>query len=183
MTGVANGGSAAFLVAPWHLALVCGVAVERLAELLVSVRHARWARARGGVERGRRHYRVMVVVHAGLLAGAVVETGLCDRPFVPALGWPALAVTAVAQVLRWWCVRSLGPCWNTRVIVVPGLALSTRGPYRWLRHPNYLVVAVEGIALPLVHSAWLTALAFTVVNAAVLTVRLRVENAALELAR
>jgi len=175
--------SAAALPVPgWFALLLLAVAGERSAELLTSARHARWARARGGVEHGRGHYPAMVAVHCGLLAGAAAEVALCDRPFVPALGWPALGATAAAQVLRWWCVRSLGPRWNTRVIVVPGLPLERRGPYRRLRHPNYAVVAVEGVALPLVHGAWLTALAFTVANAAVLAVRLRVENAALKAA-
>jgi methyltransferase len=86
---------------------------------------------------------------------------------------------AGAQALRWWCIAALGPRWNTRVIVVPGLPLVDRGPYRWLRHPNYLAVVAEGAALPLVHTAWATALAFTAANAAVLAVRVRVENAAL----
>ncbi|MEV4085362.1 isoprenylcysteine carboxylmethyltransferase family protein, partial [Nonomuraea fuscirosea] len=85
----------------------------------------------------------------------------------------------LAQGLRWWCIGTLGRQWNTRVVVVPGLPLVDRGPYRWLRHPNYVAVVAEGIALPLVHSAWLTALAFTAANAALLSVRVRVENAAL----
>jgi methyltransferase len=161
------------------LAVAAAVGAERLAELRVSTRHARWAREHGGVERGRGHYPAMVAVHTGLLVGTVAETALARRPFRPALGLPALAVAAGAQAARWWCVRSLGPRWNTRVIVLPGLAPVTRGPYRWLRHPNYAAVAVEGVALPLVHGAWRTALAFTAANAVLLAVRLRVENAAL----
>ncbi len=84
-----------------------------------------------------------------------------------------------AQALRWWCIRTLGPQWNTRIIVVPGLALVGGGPYRFFRHPNYVAVVVEGVALPLVHSAWITALVFTVLNAVLLTVRIRVEDRAL----
>jgi len=84
-----------------------------------------------------------------------------------------------AQALRWWCIATLGRQWNTRVIIVPGLARVVDGPYRVLRHPNYVAVVLEGLALPLVHSAWITAVVFTVVNAALLAVRLRVENAAL----
>jgi methyltransferase len=84
-----------------------------------------------------------------------------------------------SQALRWWCIATLGRRWNTRVIVVPGLAPVTSGPYRFLAHPNYVAVVVEGIALPLVHEAWLTALVFTGANAALLTVRIRAENAAL----
>ena len=90
-----------------------------------------------------------------------------------------LAVVVLAQALRWWCIATLGPRWNTRIIVVPGLPLVEGGPYRWLRHPNYVAVVAEGIALPLVHSAWITAVVFTVVNAALLWVRISSENAAL----
>jgi methyltransferase len=90
-----------------------------------------------------------------------------------------LAVVVLAQALRWWCIRTLGPQWNTRVIVVPGMPRVTGGPYRWMKHPNYVAVVVEGIALPLVHTAWITAVVFTVLNAWVLRVRLADENRAL----
>ncbi|MEV0994434.1 isoprenylcysteine carboxylmethyltransferase family protein [Nonomuraea sp. NPDC050202] len=161
-------------------ALLIGLVVaERLAELVVARRNLAWARARGGVEHGRRHYPWIVLAHVGLLAAAPAEVWLLGRPFVPALGWPMLAVVVLAQGLRWWCIRTLGHQWNTRVVVVPGLPLVHRGPYRWLRHPNYVAVVAEGIALPLVHTAWVTALVFTITNAALLAVRVRVENAAL----
>ncbi|MGW3343726.1 isoprenylcysteine carboxyl methyltransferase family protein [Nonomuraea rubra] len=161
-------------------ALLIGLVVaERLAELVVARRNLAWARARGGVEYGRRHYPWIVLAHVALLAAAPAEVWLLGRPFVPALGWPMLAVVVLAQGLRWWCIRTLGHQWNTRVVVVPGLPLVHRGPYRWLRHPNYVAVVAEGIALPLVHTAWVTALVFTITNAALLSVRVRVENAAL----
>jgi methyltransferase len=161
-------------------ALLIGLVVaERLAELVVARRNLAWARARGGVEHGRRHYPWIVLAHVGLLAAAPAEVWLLGRPFVPALGWPMLAVVVLAQGLRWWCIRTLGHQWNTRVVVVPGLPLVHRGPYSWLRHPNYVAVVAEGIALPLVHTAWVTALVFTITNAALLAVRVRVENAAL----
>jgi methyltransferase len=160
-------------------ALVLLVGVERLAELVVSKRNAAWSLRRGGTETGRGHYPVMVVLHTGLLAGMLVEAWV-RRPHVPAaLAGSMLALAVASQVLRWWCITTLGPRWNTRVIVVPGLPLVTTGPYRLLSHPNYVAVVVEGVALPLVHAAWVTAVVFTVANAALLTVRLRVENRAL----
>ncbi|MBX6168322.1 MAG: isoprenylcysteine carboxyl methyltransferase family protein [Thermobispora bispora] len=164
---------------PWYVLLVALVAMERLAELVVARRNARWSLARGGVVYGRGHYPWMVALHTGLLAGCLTEVWPAHRPFIPALGWPMLGLVLAAQALRWWCVVTLGPQWNTQVIVVPGLPLVTRGPYRWLRHPNYVAVAVEGAALPLVHSAWLTALAFTLLNVPLMAVRVRCENAAL----
>jgi len=160
-------------------ALVGAVAVERLAELVVSQRNARWSFDRGGVETGREHYPAMVALHAGLLVAAPLEVWLRRRRFRPGLGGPALAVVAGSQALRWWCIASLGRQWNTRVIVVPGETLVSRGPYRWLRHPNYVAVVAEGAALPLVHTAWVSSLAFSVLNTFVLSARLRSENAAL----
>lgn len=156
-----------------YLVVVGLTALERLAELVVSARHARWSFERGGVESGRGHFPAMVLLHTGLLVACVVEVLVADRPFLPWLGWPALALVVASQALRWWCIATLGPRWNTRVIVVPGLPLVDKGPYRWFSHPNYVAVVVEGIALPLVHSAWVTALAFTVLNA-VLLLRFRI---------
>jgi len=163
----------------WYAVLVGLVALERVAELVVSTRNARWAFARGGVESGRGHFPAMVALHTGFLVACLAEVVVVPREFVPALGWPMLALAIASQALRWWCITTLGPQWNTRVIVVPGLSRVTTGPYRFFAHPNYVAVVVEGIALPLVHSAWWTALGFTALNAAVLRARLRAENAAL----
>lgn len=159
--------------------LILAIGIERLVELIVSKRHARWAFAHGGKEFGSAHYPMMAAIHSALLAGCLVETWTLHRPFIDWLGWPMLAVVVLSQVLRWWCVTTLGQRWNTRVIVLPQAPLVQRGPYRWLHHPNYVAVVAEGFALPLVHTAWLTALGFTLANAAVLRVRLHVENAAL----
>ena len=159
--------------------VVALVALERLAELVVSTRNARWAFAQGGRESGQGHYVVMVVLHTGLLVGALVEAWW-RRPDVPLLlAATIFALVLASQALRWWCIATLGRQWNTRVIVVPRLPLVRSGPYRWLRHPNYVAVVVEGFALPLVHAAWWTAVVFTVANAALLTVRIRVEERAL----
>lgn len=159
--------------------LILAVVFERLAELVVAQRNARWSFAQGGKEFGRPHYVVMVILHTALLLGCVVEPWALHRPFIPWLGWPMLAVVVASQGLRWWCVKSLGKRWNTRVIVLPHATLVRRGPYRWMRHPNYVAVVAEGFALPLVHTAWLTTLVFTLANATLLTVRLRVENSVL----
>ena len=159
--------------------LVVLVGLERLAELVVSKRNAAWSFERGGVESGFSHYPFMVVLHTGLLLGALVEA-YARRPDVPsALAWSMLVVVVLTQALRWWCIATLGRQWNTRVIVVPGLAPVHGGPYALMRHPNYIAVVVEGVALPLVHACWITAVVFTVLNAVLLTVRVRVENTAL----
>ena len=163
----------------FYLILVLAVGVERLAELRVARRNAQWSHERGGREYGGGHYPAMVALHTALLAGCLIEVVLAHRGFVPALGWAMLSIVVAAQALRWWCIRTLGPQWNTRILVVPGLPLITGGPYRWLRHPNYVAVIAEGIALPLVHSAWITATVFTAANAILLTARIRTEDAAL----
>jgi len=168
-------GTTAFTV------LILLVGLERLAELVVSKRNLRWSMARGGQEFGRGHYPAMVLLHTGLLVGALVEVHVAHREMIPALAVAMLGLVVAAQALRWWCIISLGPRWNTRIVIVPGLPRVTRGPYRWMAHPNYVAVVVEGFALPLVGSAWITAVCFTVLNAVLLTVRIRAEDAALGL--
>jgi len=162
-----------------YLGLLLLVALERGVELLLSARNARLARARGGVESGRGHYPVMAVFHGAFLLACAVEVVLLRRPFPGALGWLALALVLGAQALRYWAIGTLGWRWNTRIVVVPGSAPVTGGPYRFVRHPNYLAVIAEMVALPLVHGAWLTAVAFTLGNAWLLRVRIRAEERAL----
>jgi methyltransferase len=155
------------------------VGAERLVELVVSRRNTKWSIAQGGMEFGRGHYPVMVSMHTLLLASCVVEVATAHRPFIPWLGWPMLGVVVASTIVRWWCVAVLGKHWNPRLIVVPGAALVRRGPYRWLHHPNYAAVTAEVVALPLVHSAWITAIVFSIANALVLNVRIHAENIAL----
>jgi methyltransferase len=161
------------------LLLLAAVAAERLTELAVSRRNVAWCFARGGREYGRGHYPVMVMLHVGLLVGAAAEVLALSRPFIPLLGWPMLALVVGAQVLRLTVIRALGPRWTTRVIVIPGHARIRSGPYRFLKHPNYVAVVVEGFALPLVHTAWLTAALFCAANLPLLGVRIRCEERAL----
>jgi len=131
------------------------------------------------VEYGFSHFPVMIVLHVGLIAGCVLEPLLGGRTFLSALGIPMLVLTVLANVLRWWCITTLGERWTARVIVLPGAPLVRSGPYRWFAHPNYVAVIIEGFALPLTGSAWITAVTFTVLNAALLTVRIRCEVRAL----
>jgi methyltransferase len=159
--------------------LLAVVGIERVCELVVSTRHANASLRRGGVESGAGHFPVMVVLHVLLLVGCVAEPLAAHRTFIPALEYPMIALVVLANGLRWWCIATLGPSWSARVIVIPGMPLVRSGPYRWFAHPNYVAVLIEGAALPLAGSAWITAGAFTVLNAALLTVRLRCETRAL----
>lgn len=162
-----------------YLLLIAVVALERLAELVVSKRNAKIMKGAGAIEYGASHYPAMVALHIALLIGAPLEVALLDRPFVPWLGWTMLTLVVAAQILRWWCITTLGPQWNTRILVAPGLPLVDRGPYALMRHPNYLAVVVEGLALPLVHTAWITAGVFTLINGFVLRARIDAEDRAL----
>lgn len=162
-----------------YLVFLALIAAERVAELLLSRRNVAWALGRGGRELGRRHFRWMVLLHAGFLPACALEAWALERPFLPALGFPMLAVVLAALGLRYWAVFTLGRRWSVQVIALPGEPVLTTGPYRFVRHPNYLAVILEGIAVPLVHTAWLTALVFTALNLLLLELRIRCEEAAL----
>jgi methyltransferase len=162
-----------------YLLFLAALLGERAVELVVTRRHARAALAAGGIESGRGLYRAMVVFHALFPFACAAEVVALRRPFTALLGFPALAAAGAAQGLRWWAATALGPRWNTRVIVVTGAPPVTRGPYRYVRHPNYLAVVAEMVAVPLVHGAWLTALVFSLGNAILLTARIRDEERAL----
>lgn len=159
--------------------LLLFVAFERIAELVVSKRNLTWSFEQGGIEYGRSHYKYMVVIHVGLLAGSLIEVWVVRPELNPLLSWGMFALALGSQALRWWCISTLGKRWNTLVVIIPGLPVISNGPYRWFKHPNYVAVVVEGFALPLVGFAWRTALIFTILNACVLTFRLKSENAAL----
>jgi methyltransferase len=163
----------------WYALLIGAVVIERLIEVVVAERNRAVSKAHGGVEFGAGHYPLMVALHVGLLAGCLVEPIVLQRNFIPVLGWPMFAVVVAAQALRWWCITTLDYQWNTRVIVIPGASRVTGGPYRLIPHPNYVAVIAEGVALPLVHTAWITALVFSLLNAWLLSTRIRVENGAL----
>lgn len=162
-----------------YLLFLLLVGAERLAELRLSRRNARLAFARGAVEVGAGHFRLMAVLHAAFLPACALEVVLLHRPFPGAIGAVALVLALGAQGLRWWAIASLGSRWNVRVIAVPGEAPLRQGPYRWIRHPNYIAVAVEMACVPLAHGAWLSAVIFSALNAIVLRERIRVEERAL----
>jgi methyltransferase len=154
------------------------VALQRLLELTYSRRNEIRLRARGAVERGRGHYPVIVAIHTLWLVSTLVE-GLLRGP-EPPVWWPLpLAAFLLVQPLRYWAIFSLGVNWNVRVLFVPGGKLVRRGPYRYFPHPNYVVVAVEVLAFPLIFGAWITAIVFSLLNAALLYVRIQTENRAL----
>jgi len=156
-----------------NIVILALVTLQRLGELWLSNRNTRRLIARGAREHSPGHYPLIVAVHALWLAAL-----WWLAPSRPVDGfW--LAMFVVIELARIWVLASLGPRWTTRIIVIPDAPLVRRGPYRFVNHPNYLVVAAEIAVLPLVFGLWQVALIFTLLNAAILTVRIRAENAAL----
>ena len=162
-----------------YLAFLGLLALERLGELALARRNARRAFARGAVEVGQGHYRVMVVFHTLFLAACATEALYGHRAFPGTWGWVALGGALAGQALRYWAISTLGERWNVRVIVLPEVAPVVAGPYRWVRHPNYVAVAMEMACVPLVFGAWLTAIVFSLGNALLMVIRIRAEEAAL----
>lgn len=159
-----------------YTGLVALMGVERLVELGISQRNQRWLLAKGAVEVGRGHYPWMVLQHSLFLASCLVEVWWWARPFFPMLAVAMLVALAMSMALRYWVIVTLGRRWTTRVYCLPGEPLIRSGPFRYLRHPNYLAVAVEIAALPMVHTAWVTALVFSLANSLLLARRIRVEE-------
>jgi methyltransferase len=153
--------------------------LERAYELSLSQRNAARAKQAGALEYGARHLRWMKALHSGFFVAALLEVWLLPRPFVLALALPCLLLALLAQALRYWAIATLGSRWNIAVIVLPGVPAEASGPFRYVRHPNYVAVVIEGFAVPLLHGAYLTAGIFSVLNALLLGVRIRCEEQAL----
>jgi len=162
------------------LILLAGVGITRLIELQVSRRHQRRLALRNVRRQADPRYPWMVALHAAVLFAAAVEVVWLHRPFRPWLAALAAALFLLAAALRWWAIRTLGAHWNVQVMDSASLGVVTTGPFRWVRHPNYLGVFVEMTALPLIHTAWITALLAAAGNIWVLKNRLRVEEPMLE---
>ena len=159
-----------------YLAVVAAVAMLRFAELVISMRHRRALAAAGATAVHEPHFKWMAVLHAAILAGAAIEVVALHRPFVPALAVPALVLLVAATWTRWWVIQTLGPHWNVGVMDSTRQGVVDTGPYRWVRHPNYTAVFVELLALPLVHSAWITAVLGGVAHVFVLRARVAAED-------
>jgi methyltransferase len=162
-----------------YLGFLAALAGERLVELRISRSNAKIARAHGAVEVGQRHFRTMALLHTAFLLSCGLEVHLAGRSFRGPLGFGAIVVALLAQGLRYWVVRTLGARWNVRILVWPDVPPVTRGPYRFIRHPNYVAVMAEMLCVPLIHGAYATALLFSLANGALLCVRIRAEERAL----
>ena len=156
--------------------LIAGLVVQRLLELRVARRNEAWARSQGGQEYGQEHYPLFFFLHTGWLLGTLIE-GRKDRGGVR---WVWLLLLLLAQPLRYWVIRTLGRQWNTRILIVPGAKRVSGGPFQYLSHPNYAVVALEMLSTPLTVGAWRSALLGSLLNAALLKfIRIPAEERAL----
>jgi methyltransferase len=161
------------------LALLIAVALLRGVELMISRRHQRRLETLGVSRANEPQFQWMVLLHAAVLVGAALEVLLLDRPLIPVLAIAMGTLVALANALRWWVIYTLGTHWNVQVMDSVSLGVVTTGPFRLVRHPNYAAVFIEMAALPLVHTAWITALVGSAGHVWVLSRRLAVEEAVL----
>jgi methyltransferase len=159
-----------------YLALLLLVALLRIVELQISRRHQREMVAHGAAKVNDPRCRWMVLLHTGVLVGAAVEVVFLHRPFIPVLAAVCLVIFLAANVVRWWVIRTLGEHWNVQIMNSTGLGVITTGPFRYVRHPNYAAVFVEMLVLPLIHTAWITAIAGSLAHIVVLSQRLSTEE-------
>ena len=162
-----------------YTGLVALMVIERFVELAISRRNQRWLIAKGAIEVGAEHYPWMVLLHTLLPVSCLAEVWILGRVLHPVLAAAMLTALLASMALRYWVISTLGRRWTTRVFCLPGKPLVEDGPFRRLRHPNYLAVAIEIFALPMVYTAWLTALVFSSANGLLLKRRIRTEEAGL----
>ena len=163
----------------YYLCVLAALIIERVSELHLAQRNAARAFESGAIEVGRRHYAAMVAIHTMFIASCAVEAAFRPRAIAPAIVWCSIVAAILAQVLRYWSIMTLGERWNTRIIVTPEAMPVTGGPYTFVRHPNYVAVAIEIPAIALIGGAVVTAIVFSVLNIFLLAIRIRAEERAL----
>jgi methyltransferase len=162
-----------------YISLLVLVGIERLAELVISRRNQRNLEKQGVHKIPEPHFRWMVAVHTCVLVGAGVEVLFLHRPLIPALAVSMSVLFVLSNVLRWWVIRILAGHWNVEVMDSTRVGVVSSGPYRWIRHPNYVGVVAEVFSLPMIHTAWITAIAGTLGYLLILRSRIQVEDGAL----
>lgn len=158
--------------------LITFIVIQRFIELRIAKNNEKWMKDRGGIEVGEKHYKWFIVVHTLFFIALFSEVMISSKP-VYSVNIILLMLFILVQIGRMWCIQSLGRFWNTRIITLPGVALIKRGPYKYVKHPNYIIVAVEFIVIPLLFGAIITAIVFPILHAILLSVRIPSENKAL----
>ncbi|EIJ78606.1 hypothetical protein PB1_13649 [Bacillus methanolicus PB1] len=155
------------------------IIIQRLLELIVAKQNEKWMKSQGAVEFGQKHYPIIVIVHILFFFALIIEVQYFHKDISPL--WTLLLVAFLAaQAIRIWALLSLGRFWNTKILVLPGASVVKKGPYKFLKHPNYCVVALEFIIIPLMFQAYFTAILFSLLNTFVLSVRIPAEEKALK---
>ena len=154
------------------------VIIQRIVELFVARKNEQWIRAQGGYEVGAKHYPFMVAIHVGFFIALIFEVMVFERS-MPSYWMFLFVVFACLQLMRVWVISSLGKFWNTKILVLPGAHVVKKGPFNFIRHPNYVVVTLEIITIPSMFGAYFTVLVFTILNFVILSIRIPIEEAAL----
>ncbi len=155
------------------------VILQRLAELFIAKNNEKRMKAQGAFEAGARHYPAIVLLHTAFFVSLLLEV-LIRKPALSPIWGILLTIFLLTQVLRVWCLASLGKYWNTKIIILPGADVVMKGPYKFIRHPNYMIVATEILVLPMIFGAYITAIVFTLLNAWMMSVRIPQEEQALK---
>ncbi|MGG0277897.1 isoprenylcysteine carboxyl methyltransferase family protein [Bacillus rhizoplanae] len=154
------------------------IVMQRLIELAVAKRNERYMKQKGALEFGKAHYKYIVLLHTSFLISIFLEVTIFHRQLSP-IWYILLTFLFLTQLLRVWTITSLGSYWNTKIIVLPNASVTTKGPYKFIRHPNYMIVILEILLIPLLFQAYITAVVFSFLNLAVLSIRIREEEKAL----
>lgn len=154
------------------------IILQRLVELKIAKRNEKWMKARGGIERGAKHYKWFILVHSLFFISICLEVIIRDVSNVK-LNYVLFTIFMITQVLRIWCIRSLGEFWNTKIIISPEFSLVKSGPYKYVKHPNYIIVGIELFVVPLLFGAYITSIVFPLLHIILLTIRIPFEERAL----
>jgi methyltransferase len=164
----------------WVLFVI--IMLQRLVELVIARSNEKWMKDRGAIEKEVDHYKWFIILHTLFFISILVETLLNDNKTLP-LNYTLLTIFILTQLVRIWCISSLGRYWNTRIIILPGVHLVSKGPYKYVKHPNYIIVGIELFVIPLLFGAIITAVIFPLLHILLLTVRIPAEEHALNIIR
>ncbi|QKY69173.1 isoprenylcysteine carboxyl methyltransferase family protein [Lentibacillus sp. CBA3610] len=162
----------------WMWLFLLAVITQRLVELSIAKSNEKWMKRMGGIEKGEKHYKWFILLHCSFFISIIIETSLKNHEFM-GVNYFLLFIFLAAQAGRFWCIHALGKFWNTKVIILPGVALIKKGPYKYVKHPNYMIVAVELFVIPLLVGAPLTAFLYPILHLVLLRVRIPREEKAL----
>ncbi|GAA0611174.1 alkylpyrone methyltransferase [Virgibacillus siamensis] len=162
----------------WMWLFIITVIAQRLIELYIAKQNELWMKERGGVEKGEKHYKWFILLHGFFFVSMITEA-VVDGNSVTEISYFWFTVFLLTQMCRIWCIQALGPFWNTKVIVLPGVALIRKGPYKYVKHPNYIIVAIELFVIPFILGAQITAVIFPILHILLLRVRIPREEKAL----